>query len=171
MGHRQASGIPLSAAAHRFRCAGRLGCGGVVAIVLAATVAGCVEGRSLSGHDYDYSIVDASITIRARTHQPYDVFVPDAATKVLIRGSFKASGGSGNDIIVMILNGPNYHKWRDGENFEAYYNSGKVTERELRTALPDGAGAYHLIFDNGFSTFSDKTVHTAVNLQYVVLDA
>lgn len=58
-----------------------------------------------------------------------------------------------------------YVNWQNGHNATAYYTSGKETTGTISAILPGGA-TYYLVYDNQFSTFSQKDVNTQVNVAY-----
>lgn len=79
-----------------------------------------------------------------------------------ISGSFRARGGSGNDIVVLILDADAYENWINGHGSSSgcYYNSGKVTVGRFDVNVPPGF--YRIVYSNGFSSVSNKVVETQV---------
>jgi len=79
-----------------------------------------------------------------------------------ISGSFRARGGSGNDIIVLILDADAYENWINGHASPSgcYYNSGKVTVGRFDVNVPPGF--YRVVYSNAFSSVSNKVVETQV---------
>lgn len=95
-------------------------------------------------------------------HFRYFLFtVGDRAT---VAGRFRAQGGSGNDVEVYILDEDGFENYRNGHRVQTYYNSGRVTVGTINVTL--GAGSYYLVFNNSFSTVSNKAVSARVELQY-----
>jgi hypothetical protein len=86
--------------------------------------------------------------------------VPEDGARV--QGRFRAQGGSGNDIIVLILDEDGFENWRNGHTVNAYYNSGKVTVGTVNTTL--SGGSYYVIFSNSFSSVSNKAVTSNIDL-------
>ena len=111
------------------------------------------------------NVVNGVITVGARNHQAYQFGVPADAYNAQISGTFTASGGSGNDIIVYVFDSTNYVNWENGHQSSAYYNSGQVTTDSFSINLPAG-GTYYLVYDNSFSFLSSKNVNTQANLAY-----
>lgn len=81
---------------------------------------------------------------------------------VRVEGHFRARGGSRNDIIVYIFDDIGLENHMNGNRAETYYNSGRVTVGKIDVNLKPGN--YHLVFDNSFSTFSNKAVQTFIEL-------
>lgn len=111
------------------------------------------------------NIVNGNIGVSAGQYQDYQVTVPAGAYNAQLTGSFRASGGSGNDIIVYVLDQTNFVNWQNGHQVSAEYNSGQLTTSTFSLNLP-ASGTYYLVYSNTFSTFSSKTVNTQANLAY-----
>jgi len=75
----------------------------------------------------------------------------------MVEGDFRARGGGGNDIEVVITdeNGANGHAGR------FWYQSGKTTVGNIDVHL--GPGTYYIVFSNRFSLVSQKTVSARIN--------
>lgn len=71
-------------------------------------------------------------------------------------GRFKAEGGSGSDIICLILSEEGFENYKHGHRAECFYNSEKVTVGKIDVELAEGT--YYLVLSNGFSVFSNKVV-------------
>jgi hypothetical protein len=92
--------------------------------------------------------------------------VPGGATQVKVNGFFRASGGGGNDIEVVIASPIEFQNWINGHQAQVFFASGKVTDRAINVEnLPPGD--YILAFSNKFSTLSRKQVTALVTLSYV----
>lgn len=94
--------------------------------------------------------------------------MPASATEVRVEGTFTATGGTGNDVEVYLLNDDEFVNWRNGHAVNALYNSGRMTQGTLNTSLPSGAGTYHLVFNNKFSLFSPKAIKASIRLHYAL---
>lgn len=107
------------------------------------------------------NIVDSVIPVGSGAYVSYQFSVPSQAS---ISGDFTAFGGSGNDIIVIILDETSYINWINRHQVQTYYNSGQMTTGSITTNVP--AGKYYLIYSNTFSTFTNKNVKTKVSVSY-----
>jgi zinc-ribbon domain len=97
--------------------------------------------------------------------------VVQRAKNVRIDGRFLASGGSGNDIEVFIVDEDGFLNFQNGHSAPTFYNSGKVTADTLNVQLPstDAATApvtYYLVLSNSFSMLSNKAVEGNITLHY-----
>jgi len=151
-----------------------IGIGFVVAAVIAIIfMAGSLTGSTqVNPNSYIHipqkhreNIVNGIIGVQAGGYQAYPFFVPSGSTDVSVRGNFEASGGSGNDIRVFIVDSQSFINWKNRHQVSAYYSSGQLTTDTLNVSVPTGKQMY-LIFDNSFSIFTDKQVRTTIDLIY-----
>lgn len=149
----------------------------IVVVILALAVIGSLASRGGSSQNgggstpqytpqqYTVNIVNGLITVPAGGYESYEFTVPACASYGTVSGSFTASGGSGNDIRVYIMNQTSFINWENGHTVPVYYSSGQLTTATIRATLPGGT-TYYLVYDNTFSVFSSKNVQTTVNLYY-----
>jgi endogenous inhibitor of DNA gyrase (YacG/DUF329 family) len=142
---------------------------GIIAIVLVASGIFANNGNSGNGPfsptQQTVNVVSGSVAVNALTHTDYSFTVPSGVSNPVLQGSFTASGGSGNDIKVYVMDQTDYVNWENGHQASTYYNSGQVTTGNIDVALSAG-GTYYIVFDNTFSIFSSKTVSAQINLTY-----
>lgn len=112
-----------------------------------------------------HNVVNGTITVSPGTHQDYPVTVTTGMSDAKLDGSFTASGGSGNDIIVMVMDATNYANWENNHTYSCCYNSGQITTGQI-SAYIGTPGTYYVIYSNMFSVFSTKQVTTRVDLHY-----
>ncbi|OLD14722.1 MAG: hypothetical protein AUF79_02800 [Crenarchaeota archaeon 13_1_20CM_2_51_8] len=128
----------------------------IVVIILAVVILGGVFAANYGLHPpISTSVVNGVVTVSPATTQKYTFLVPDGATNAHVTGSFTATGGSGNDIIVYVKDSSGY----------SLYNSGQVSTGSFSVQLLSGS-TYSLVFDNTFSTVSTKTVNAQSTLSY-----
>lgn len=141
----------------------------IVLMIVAAVVIGSLGsgggGINLVPRRYTVNIVNGLITVPPGGYEYYEFTVPSCASNARVYGSFLASGGSGNDIIVDVMDQTNFINWENGHQAYAYYTSGQVTTGTINAYL-QGGNTYYLVYDNTFSVFSTKNVQTTVNLYY-----
>jgi len=80
-----------------------------------------------------------------------------------VRGTFRASGGSGNDIQVFIVDAENHRMMENGEPFRSFYNSGKVSSGSIDIQLPPGTS--YIVFNNKFSFLTNKAISAEISLE------
>lgn len=114
------------------------------------------------------NLVDTAFTLSAEQGMQWNFTVPPSATDVRVEGTFTASGGTGNDVEVYLLNDDEFVNWQNRHAVNALYNSGRMTQGTLDAGLPSGAGTYHLVFSNKFSLFSPKAVRASIRLHYTL---
>jgi RNA polymerase subunit RPABC4/transcription elongation factor Spt4 len=146
----------------------------IVVIVIIVGVIGLSAWNSSSSlspgiipQEYTINIVNGLITVNAGLYKYYMFSVPSGASNAHVSGTFTASGGSGNDIVVLIMDSTNFINWQNGHSANTYYNSGPLTTSSFDVSLPAGE-SYYLVYSNTFSTVSSKNVQTTVNLIYTM---
>ncbi|MGA2308201.1 MAG: hypothetical protein ABSG57_01470 [Candidatus Bathyarchaeia archaeon] len=138
----------------------------VLGSVLVLSFRGLGGGGGITQSTHTVNIVNDLITVNANDYEYYPFYVPSGATNVQVQGSFTASGGSGNDIEVLIMGSTDFINWQNGHQASAYYDSGQLTTSSFDVPLPSGQGTYYLVYSNTFSIISQKNVNTQANLSY-----
>ena len=85
----------------------------------------------------------------------------------VVAGSFRASGGAGNDIQVVLADEDSFENWINGHPSQVLYGTDKTTNGKLYVPITQ-TGTYYLSFNNRFSTFAEKQVFADVILTYQV---
>ncbi len=80
-------------------------------------------------------------------------------------GTFRASGGSGNDIIVLVMDEMDYINWSNGHEVRVLYSSGQLTTGNINAAVGT-PGKYRLVFSNMFSLLTSKKVTSKIDLRW-----
>lgn len=145
-------------------------------IIIGIAISGCVSGSSDKSSTYEpplykspvyktinQNIANGVIPVGAGNYNYYQFSVP---TQASISGDFTAFGGSGNDILVVILDETAYINWINGHSVSTYYNSGQMTTGSITVSVPKGN--YYLIYSNKFSVVSNKNVKTNVDVSYTI---
>ena len=114
------------------------------------------------------TIFSGSINVPPLTYRYITFDVPSNARDVQLNINIVASGGWGNNIILYVMNYPNFVNYENGNNYYVYYNSGKETYIYTTVNLPNGGGEYVIVLDNTFSIISTKTVTGTITLSYQV---
>jgi hypothetical protein len=109
---------------------------------------------------------DKAFTVAAGSVFYFKLPVPAGAYDVNLKGHFSATGGSGNDIDVLVITEDDYVNWNNGHTVHALYNSGQITQETLTVPLPRDAATYYLVFNNKFSLLTPKAVQVNAALTY-----
>jgi hypothetical protein len=144
--------------------------------IIIVAISGCVSDSGDKSSTYQpsvhkspvYKTINQNIAngvnpVGAGNYAYYQFSVP---TQASISGDFTAFGGSGNDIIVVIIDETAYINWINGHSVSTYYNSGQMTTGSITASVPKGN--YYLIYSNKFSTVSNKNVKTNVGVSYKI---
>jgi hypothetical protein len=146
----------------------------IIAIVLIVVVVAAVIGGILlfayfapfsTTTNHSLNMVNGLITVQPGYYNYYFVTVPSGASSVVMNGTFTASGGSGNNIEVLVMDQTNYVNWQNGNQATSYYDSGQVTTGTISANLP-GGGTCYLVYSNTFSSVASKNVQTTANVYY-----
>jgi hypothetical protein len=112
-------------------------------------------------------ILNGSTVVQANNSTSWtvtaDMSLMDAPTIV---GHLIASGGTGNDIQVLVLTKSDYVNWKNGHTVRPLYNSGQVTAADVRVRLSE-SGTYCVILSNLFSAFTPKTVEGTLKMTWM----
>ncbi|VVB93646.1 emp24/gp25L/p24 family/GOLD [uncultured archaeon] len=83
-----------------------------------------------------------------------------------LSGALKfVSGGANNDINFYFLDSSNFVLFKDGKSFEYHIEGLRASSGYHFNFVSPEENDYYLVFDNRFSTFSDKRVGIAVNIE------
>ena len=105
-------------------------------------------------------IVDETISVPSTEYVRYQFAIEKEGN---LTGNFKARGGSGNDIQVLVMSEDDYTNWKNGHKAKAFYDSDKITVGKIDLNL--GPGTYSLVFNNKFGMLFAKTVEAHVKLK------
>jgi len=112
------------------------------------------------------NIVNGLLVVPDGNCQWNEFNIPREAKDPLVQGYFVATGGSGNDIDVFVMDEIDFINWRNGHEFKVYYQA-RLTTDQFELRLPVNK-KYLLVFSNMFSALSSKQVRTRVDLSYEI---
>ncbi len=141
----------------------------------------CAQGiRALVGRKPDQSVLDSSFQVFPHSFRYYKFSLPSGSKNMALVGHFSASlapanaGSSGNAlssgqqpngaIDVLLLTEPAFESWRKSESAPMIYQSGSVSQANVRQSLPPQEGVYYLVFSNRSDSASAKKVTAALSL-------
>jgi len=84
-----------------------------------------------------------------------------------VTGHFNASGGTGNDIQIVLADEDEFQNWINGHEAKVFYSTPKITTGKLDVGAL-GPGRYVLAFSNTFSTLTDKQIFAEVEANWNV---
>lgn len=109
--------------------------------------------------------VDQQAFVKAGSYVWYTLKVDEGMESAKLIGKFVTSGGSGNDVQVVVAEPDQFQNWANGHAASLIWSTpGKVTAGSLDLRLKPGT--YNLGFSNKFSAFSDKYVTIEAKLFY-----
>jgi hypothetical protein len=130
----------------------------------------CFLGNVWYSQNYDITtpLLEKASVINPGEYVFIRFAVAGGAKNIRVDGRFQASGGSGNDVEVFIVDENGLLNFKNDHSVSTYYNSGKVTADTLNVQLPPAAApvTYYLVLSNTFSLLSDKIVNGNITLHY-----
>lgn len=125
-------------------------CKAATTVLLVITLAAVAQAQDV--------VVSQTFTVAPGKYAYFSFVVPPAGASVT--GRFRAQGGGGNDIEAFIVDQDGFENYSNGHRVRTFFNSGRATVGTISATL--GAGRYYIIFNNGFSVFSNKVVEAHV---------
>jgi hypothetical protein len=108
-------------------------------------------------HAGSTDVLNGSVAVPAVNWVRYPVIVSPGMLHPRLSGRLTATGGTGNDIVVAVMNDADFTNWANGHTGSPLYNSGQVTVADVKVDFPE-SGVYVVLFDNKFSGMTAKTV-------------
>jgi hypothetical protein len=114
------------------------------------------------------SLSEKAFTIGSGQYRYFKFTIPPQSSEIEVQGRFEASGGSGNDVEVIVLTEDAFTNWQNHHSVPTFYNSGRVTVGTVDAHLPStgNPATYYLIFNNAFSVLSNKAVSADIAVHY-----
>ena len=109
-------------------------------------------------------VLNGQIIVKSEGYVQYRIQITPDMRDSRLSGKFNASGGSGNDIEVILASEDEFTNWINGHEAKVYYSGGRKTTDHFDVRL--GPGTYILAFNNKFSLLTDKMVSGDINLNY-----
>lgn len=107
-------------------------------------------------------VAAASFAVPPNYYHSFPIYIPEGVPGGRVVGRFRAT--SGDNIRVHIMDADALENFRHRNQFLTYYRSGKVTVGNIDVNLRPGQ--YFLVFENFYSTFSNKVVRADVMLEF-----
>lgn len=131
--------------------------------------------REFGGVKPDQTVLQKSFTVSQRSFRYYK-FALSGSAKVSLVGQFTSSAVPGRDrtgtdpsesgIELLVLTEPGFQEWQSARGAIPIYDSGVASQAKIQAQLPEGAGAYYLVFSNRSSTTNAKNVSATLRLHF-----
>jgi hypothetical protein len=110
------------------------------------------------------TIIDRELTVIRGDFKEVHYLIPKGTEKTLIKGSFTCKGGLNDDVSFFIFTKDQYVRWYSNYRNKPIFKLEKKKEGRFEfAAQPDET--YYFVFDNFFSTVSNKQVKLQVKLE------
>jgi hypothetical protein len=110
------------------------------------------------------SISNGTTQVPSHSYTFYHFSAPAGSSTAQVQGDFTMAG-NGSNLRIYLLDDVNFNNWRDGHQFNTYYDSKNVTTGIIAVVVPSGKMLY-LIYDNTVSLVQSKSVYSKINLVY-----
>jgi hypothetical protein len=107
--------------------------------------------------------IDKELTVIRGDYKEVHVLIPPKTEDSYLEGSFSCKGGFYDDIVFLILTKDQYVRWYSSYPYKALAKFDKKTEGKFRVPV-QAEVTYYFVFDNFFSTVSNKDVKLHVKL-------
>jgi hypothetical protein len=109
-----------------------------------------------------FALANSSFALPPGYFQSFPINIPSEVGAGRVYGRFQAT--QGNNVQVHIVDADGFTNLKNRSQYLAFYESGRVTVGTIDVRLRPGL--YYLVFENLYSTFSNKVVQANVFLEY-----
>lgn len=110
------------------------------------------------------TIIDRELTVVRGDFKEVHYLIPRGTQKAVLQGSFTCKGGLNDDVSFLIFTKDQYVRWYSNYSNKPIFKLEK--KKEGKFEFPAQAEeTYYFVFDNFFSTVSNKQVKFQVNLE------
>lgn len=95
---------------------------------------------------------------------------PEKLSNPTVFGHLSASGGTGDDVEILVLTASDLENWKREHDTHPLYSSGRVIQADLNVPIKE-AGTYYLVISNAFSVVTAKTAKGNIVLRTDVDDS
>ena len=115
---------------------------------------------------HDQGMIDETVSIASRGFFSRELSVPAGASDVTLDGDISAGDAPDEAVDIYIFSEPSFLVWRNGYSAESAYESGRVSQANIRASLPSGAGVYYLVISNKASKKKVNAIRATLTLHY-----
>lgn len=107
--------------------------------------------------------IDKELTVIRGDYKEVHLLIQKDTQNAFLEGSFTCKGGLNDDIIFLVLTKDQYVRWYSSYPYKALVKYDKKKEGKFRIPV-QAEETYYFVFDNFFSTVSNKDVKLQVKL-------
>ena len=122
------------------------------------------QNHTILNPNYILVVSNGTMQIPLRSYTFYHFSAPNDSSTARVNGNFTMSG-DGSNLRIYLLDEVNFSNWKNGHQFNSYYDSGNYTVGMIDVIVPSGQTLY-LIYDNTLSHVPSKDVYSKINLIY-----
>jgi hypothetical protein len=125
--------------------------------------------RNLAGDKPDRLVLNNAFSISPRSFRYYKFTLPQDSRNVWLQGHIAVAAenakASDSSIELLVMTETAFPIWQKGISPSFVYDSGRVSQTNLETKLPDGTATYYLVLNNRASS-DPKKVEARLALHY-----
>jgi hypothetical protein len=110
------------------------------------------------------TIIEKELTVLRGDFKEVHYLIPKGNEKLLIQGSFTCKGGLNDDVSFLIFTKDQYVRWYSNYSHKPIFKVEKKKEGKFEFPV-QAEETYYFVFDNFFSTVSNKQVKLQVKLE------
>jgi hypothetical protein len=107
--------------------------------------------------------IDKELTVIRGDYKEAHLLIPKDTQSGYMEGSFTCKGGLNDDVIFLVVTKDQYVRWYSSYPYKALVKFDKKKEGKFRVPV-EPEETYYFVFDNFFSTVSNKDVKLQVKL-------
>ena len=111
----------------------------------------------------DQTIIDRELTVIRADYKEVHYLIPDQTKPVKLQGNFTCRGGMNDDVSFLVLTKDQFVRWYSNYPHKALVDLEKKKEGKFEVDAVPGE-TYYFVFDNFFSSVSNKQVRLQVKL-------
>jgi hypothetical protein len=110
------------------------------------------------------TIIEKELTVLRGDFKEVHYLIPKGTEKALVQGSFTCKGGLNDDVSFLIFTKDQYVRWYSNYKNKPIFKLEKKKEGKFEFPV-QADETYYFVFDNFFSTVSNKQVKIQVQLE------
>jgi hypothetical protein len=109
------------------------------------------------------TVIDRELTVIRGDFKEVHYLIPETVSRAKLKGSFTCKGGFYDDVNFFVFTKDQYVRWYSHYPHKSLFKLEKKKEGKFEISVAGGE-TYYLVFDNFFSTVSNKQVKLKVKL-------
>jgi hypothetical protein len=122
---------------------------------------------STSYNSQTQTVVNGAISVPAGSYVYTWFSAPLGVMNVDLRGNFTVSGGSDNEVVMIIMDSSDFVNWQNSAPHNFLYYSGPTTTGNITADNLIPGNIYYIVYNNQLPSATAKSVQVTVVLTYL----